>query len=134
MCPIFQAAASWLCRRDQQIGTGVVKTITQPIIQTVHEKLQTYFPWLDFPCNDQKYGGEHWFLFFQVTYKIHTGAKILNLSKNSHFPNLIFHTIHIFKISVFSKFTYSKSHFSQNSPFQSVSFHKIHIFQTSNSW
>ena len=28
--------------------------------------------------------------------KMHTGAKILNLSKNSHFENLTFHEIHIF--------------------------------------
>ena len=35
----------------------------------------------------------------------HTGAKILNLSKNSHFQNLIFYKIHNFKISFFTKFT-----------------------------
>ena len=54
MCPIFQAT---------QIGTRqyVVKTITQAIIQTVHEKLQTLvsheiLPSTFFPFNDQKYG------------------------------------------------------------------------------
>ena len=61
----------------------------------------------------------------------HTGAKILNLSKNSHFENLTFHKIHIFKISCFTKFTFSKSHFSQNSHFQILIFHKIHIFKAS---
>ena len=35
----------------------------------------------------------------------HTGAKILSLSKNYHFGNLIFNKIHIFK------FTFTKSHF-----------------------
>ena len=38
--------------------------------------------------------------------KCHTGAKILNLSKNSHFENLLFHKIHIFKISFFTKFIF----------------------------
>ena len=38
----------------------------------------------------------------------HTGAKILNLSKNSHFENLTFHKIHILKISFFTKFTFFK--------------------------
>ena len=47
----------------------------------------------------------------------HTGAKILNLSKNSHFENLTFHKIHISKILFFTKFTLQKSHFSQNSHF-----------------
>ena len=41
----------------------------------------------------------------------HTGAKILNLSKNSHFENLIFDKIHNFNISFLTKFTISKSHF-----------------------
>ena len=57
-----------------------------------------------------------------VCNQCHTGAKILYLSKNPHF-----HEIHIFKISFFTKFTISKSHFSQNSHFQSLIFHKIHI-------
>ena len=35
----------------------------------------------------------------------HTGAKILNFSKRSHFENLIFHKIHNFKVSFFTKFT-----------------------------
>ena len=39
----------------------------------------------------------------------HTGAKILNLSKNSHFENLPFNEIHNFKISFFFK---KNSHFS----------------------
>ena len=43
--------------------------------------------------------------------KTHTGAKILNLSKNSQFENLIFHKIHNLKISFFTKFTIWKSHF-----------------------
>ena len=52
-----------------------------------------------------------------------SGAKILNLSKNSHLENIIFY-----------KFTFSNSHFSRNSQFQNLIFRKIHIFQTSNSW
>ena len=49
----------------------------------------------------------------------HPGAKIRNSSKNSHFDNLTFHKIHNLKISFFTKFTFSKSHFlSQNSHFQ----------------
>ena len=35
----------------------------------------------------------------------HTGAKMLNLSKKSHFKNINLHKIHIFKISFFTKFT-----------------------------
>ena len=42
----------------------------------------------------------------------HTGAKILNLSENSHFESLIFDKIHIWKISFFTKFTFGKSHSS----------------------
>ena len=38
----------------------------------------------------------------------HTGAKILNLSKNPHFQNLIFHKIHNFKVSFFTKITFFK--------------------------
>ena len=71
--------------------------------------------------------------FKQHHSKKQTGAKILNLSKNSHFESLIFDKIHIFKASILAKFTISKSHFSQNSQFQCLIFHKIHIFQTSNS-
>ena len=56
---------------------------------------------------------------------MHTGAKILNLSKNSHFQNLIFHKIHIFNISFFTKFTFSKSHFSQNSHYSNIKFQGI---------
>ena len=41
----------------------------------------------------------------------HTGAKILNLSENSHFENLIVHKIHKFKTSFLTKFTFSKSQF-----------------------
>ena len=47
----------------------------------------------------------------------HIGAKIRNLSKNSQSQNLIFHKINDFKVSFFTKFTISKSHFSQNSHF-----------------
>ena len=47
----------------------------------------------------------------------HTWAKILNLSKNSHFQSLNYHKSHNFKASFFTKFTFSKSHFSQNSLF-----------------
>ena len=46
--------------------------------------------------------------------------------KSSIYPN-----IHILKISLFTKFTISESHFSQNSHFQYLNFHKIHIFKTS---
>ena len=59
----------------------------------------------------------------------HTGAKILNLSKKSHFENLTFHEIHNFQFSIFTKITFSKSHFSQKSHFQNLIFHKIHIFK-----
>ena len=41
--------------------------------------------------------------------------------------SLIYPKIHILKISFFTKFTISKSHFSQNSHFQSVIFDRIHI-------
>ena len=47
----------------------------------------------------------------------HTGAKILNLFKNSHFKNLNFDKIHILKISFFDK----------NSHFKNHNFLKIHI-------
>ena len=60
----------------------------------------------------------------------HTGAKILNLSKNSLFENLTFHKIHILKILLFTKFTISKSHFSQNSQFQNVFFSPKSHFQS----
>ena len=43
--------------------------------------------------------------------RVHTGAKILNLSKNSHYENPIFYKIHILKIQFFTKFTISNSHF-----------------------
>ena len=56
----------------------------------------------------------------------------LHLLLMSRFDD-IFHKIHNFKILFFTKFTFSKSHFSQNSHFQSPIFHKIHILQTSNS-
>ena len=46
----------------------------------------------------------------------------------------IFSKNYILNISIFTKFTISKSHFPQNSHFQSLIFHKIHIFQASNSW
>ena len=46
--------------------------------------------------------------------------------KSSNHPK-----IHIFKISLFPKFTFLKSHFSQNSHFQSLIFHKIHNFKIS---
>ena len=59
----------------------------------------------------------------------HTRAKILNLSKNSHFEKLIFDKIHISKRKFSTKFTFSKSHFSQNSHLQNIIFHKIHIFE-----
>ena len=50
----------------------------------------------------------HWMGASTVNYASeasHTGAKFLNLSKNSHFENLIFHKIHNFKVSFFTKFT-----------------------------
>ena len=63
----------------------------------------------------------------------HTGAKNAHFIRkftfwkshfwqNSQFQNLIFHQIHIFKVSFFTKFTFSKSHFSQNSHFSSIKF------------
>ena len=51
---------------------------------------------------------------------LHTGGKILILSKN-----------HILKFSIFPKFTILKSHFSQNSHFQNLIFHKINFFKAS---
>ena len=53
---------------------------------------------------------------------LHTGTKILNLSKNSHFESLIFHKIHNFKVTFFTKFTVQKSHFRQNSHFKNSHF------------
>ena len=50
---------------------------------------------------------------------------------NSHFQNLNYRKNHNFKVSFFTKFTFSKSHFSQNPHFHSLIFH---IFQTWNSW
>ena len=44
--------------------------------------------------------------------QVQTGAKILNLSENSHFQSLIFDKIHNFKVS-----------FSQHSHFQALIFH-----------
>ena len=43
----------------------------------------------------------------------------------------IYPKIHILKTSFFTKFTFSKSHYSQNSQFQSLICHKIHIFKVS---
>jgi len=43
----------------------------------------------------------------------------------------IYPKIHNFKISFFTKFTFSKAHFWQNSHFQSLIFDKIHIFKIS---
>ena len=63
---------------------------------------------------------------------VHTEEIILKLSKKSHFENLTIHKIHNFKVSLFTKFTFLKSHFSQNSQFQNIIFHKIHIFICSN--
>ena len=71
----------------------------------------------------------HFFLVLvHVQFSEHTRAKILNLSKNSQFrilnfsqnsqfQNLNFHKIHIFKISFFTQFTFSMSHFSLTSHF-----------------
>ena len=67
----------------------------------------------------------------EIRYVENTGAEILNLFKNSQFENHTFHKIHNLKISFFTKFTFSKSHFSQNSQFQFLIFHKIHIFKLS---
>ena len=61
----------------------------------------------------------------------HTGAKIRNLYKNSHFENLSFDKIHIFKISILTTFTFWKSQFWQNSHFENLIFDKIHISKIS---
>jgi len=76
---------------------------------------------------------------FQVC---HTGAKILNLSKNSHFENLTFHKIQFqslifpknshFQNLIFHKIHIFKVSFSQNSQFQSLIFNKIHNFKASS--
>ena len=69
----------------------------------------------DLRCNClQKYTHVHSHL------KLHNGAKILILSK-----------VHILKISLFTKFTFSTCQFSQNSQFQNLIFDKIHIFKIS---
>ena len=56
----------------------------------------------------------------------HTEAKILNLSKNSHFKISFFDKIHLLKISFLTKFTFWKSHFWQNSHFANLIFNNIH--------
>ena len=52
--------------------------------------------------------------------------------KKSHFEIINFPTIHNFKLSFFTKFTFSKCHFSQNSRFQNLNFDKIHELQYQN--
>ena len=42
----------------------------------------------------------------KIITRMHTGVKILNLSKNSHFKILFFDKIHIFKFSFLTKFTF----------------------------
>ena len=61
----------------------------------------------------------------------HAGAKIHILSKNSHIENPNFYKIHLSEISIFTKFTFLKSHFSQNSHFWNLIFHKIHVSEIS---
>ena len=58
----------------------------------------------------EKFPGAIIVSFFTISI-FDTGAKYLNLSKNSHFENLIFHEIHIFEISFFTKFTFLKYQF-----------------------
>jgi len=58
------------------------------------------------------------FLSTKIEFCEHTRAKILYLSKNSHFENLNFDKIHIFKVWFFTKFTFSI-----------LIFTKIHIFK-----
>ena len=82
-----------------------------------------------FKTRDKKWKNPDTHLSLSFMHCMHTGAKILNLSRNSQ--NLIFHKIHNFKISFFTKFTSSKSHFWQNSYFQNLIFDKIHIFKVS---
>ena len=60
-----------------------------------------------------------------------------HFSQNSLFENIIFHKIHLWKISFFTKSTFSNSHFSQNSLFENIIIHKIRIFKhqiLSNFW
>ena len=65
----------------------------------------------------------HFFLYTKID-GFHIGAKILNYTK-----------IHILNIVIFTKFTFSKSHFSQNSHFENLIFDKIHInFHPGNFW
>ena len=47
--------------------------------------------------------------------------------------NIDLDKIHIFKISILTKFTFLKAHFSQNSHLWNPFYHKIHIFEASNS-
>ena len=65
----------------------------------------------------------------EIIRKIHAGAEIHILSKNSHIENPNFHKIHLSKISMFTKFTFQKSHFSQNSHLWNLNFLKIHIYE-----
>ena len=50
------------------------------------------------------------------------GQKSIFLSENSHFENPNLHQIHITRISIFSKFTFVKSHFSLKFTFFEISF------------
>ena len=54
-----------------------------------------------------------------------------HFSQNSHFENIIFDKIHIFKVSFFTKFTFWKYHICQNSHFQSLIFDKNLILKVS---
>ena len=83
---------------------------------------------------------------FQKISTVHTGAKILNLSKKSHIENhhshswnLIFDKIHISEISFFKKFTllnliFNKIRISEISFLTKFTFLKSHFSQNSHFW
>ena len=59
-------------------------------------------------------------------YEIHILVRHLpRWGKNSHIESLIFHKIHICKISFLTEFTFQKSHFSQNSHFWNLKINGI---------
>ena len=55
-----------------------------------------------------------------------------SLAKKSNLKRILnFHRIHLSEISIFTKFTFLKSHFSQNSRFWNLNFRKIHVSEIS---
>ena len=65
----------------------------------------------------------------ELDYK--TACSVVSLSFHTGAKSSIYPKIHILKMSFFTKFTFSNSHFYQNSHFQILIFDKIHIFKIS---